>query len=129
MLTSTVHSIAVALNALTGQAVAPVRGSLAAAAARSCCLEVFLVACSFCTSCCQSHGGGLPDECRVRDHRPLPSRYDALAQRIGATITVNKSLAVVLGVGPLLCINLLYTLYFYSANALTGMRGSRSCRS
>ncbi|HOD65202.1 MAG TPA: cytochrome C [candidate division Zixibacteria bacterium] len=47
-------------------------------------------------------------------------RYDALARRIGATITVSKSLAVVLGVGPLLCINLLYTLYFYSANALTG---------
>jgi cytochrome c len=47
-------------------------------------------------------------------------RYDSLARRIGATITVNKSLAVVLGVGPLLAINLLYTTYFYSANVLTG---------
>jgi len=35
-------------------------------------------------------------------------------------VTVNKSIAVVLGVGPLLSINVLYTLYFYSANALTG---------
>jgi cytochrome c len=47
-------------------------------------------------------------------------RYDLLARRIGETITVNKSLAVVLGVGPLLCISLLYTTYFYTANALTG---------
>lgn len=47
-------------------------------------------------------------------------RYDRLARQLAQTITVNKSLAVVLGVGPLLAINLLYTLYFYSANALTG---------
>ncbi len=47
-------------------------------------------------------------------------KYDTLARRIGQTITVNKSLAVVLGVGPLLCINLLYTTHFYTANALTG---------
>ena len=46
--------------------------------------------------------------------------FDTLARRITATITVNKSLAVVLGVGPLLAINVLYTIYFYSANALTG---------
>ncbi len=46
--------------------------------------------------------------------------YDRLAEEIAKTITVNKSLAVVLGVGPLLCINVVYTLYFYSANALTG---------
>jgi cytochrome c len=50
----------------------------------------------------------------------VSSKYDLLARRIGETITVNKSLAVVLGVAPLLCINLLYTTYFYSANALTG---------
>jgi cytochrome c len=48
-------------------------------------------------------------------------KYDQLAQSIAHTITANKSLAVVLGVGPLLVINLLYTLYFYSANALTGV--------
>jgi cytochrome c len=48
------------------------------------------------------------------------SRYDKLAKKITETITINKSLAVVLGVGPLLCINLVYTLHFYSANALTG---------
>jgi cytochrome c len=47
-------------------------------------------------------------------------RYDALAYQIAQTITVNKSLAVVLGVAPLLSINVLYTIYFYSANALTG---------
>jgi cytochrome c len=46
--------------------------------------------------------------------------YDRLARKIAATVTVNKSLAVVLGVGPLLVINALYGLYFYSANALTG---------
>ena len=47
-------------------------------------------------------------------------RYDHLARRIAETLTVNKSLAVVLGIGPLLMINLLYTVHFYSANALTG---------
>jgi len=47
-------------------------------------------------------------------------KYDTLAKAIAATITVNKSLAVVLGVGPLLAINLLYTIHFYTANALTG---------
>lgn len=46
--------------------------------------------------------------------------YDVLANEIAKTITVNKSLAVVLGVAPLLSINTLYTIYFYSANALTG---------
>jgi cytochrome c len=47
-------------------------------------------------------------------------RYDKLSLRIADTITVNKSAAVVLGIGPLLCINLLYTVQFYSANTLTG---------
>lgn len=47
--------------------------------------------------------------------------YHTLAHEIARTITVNKSLAVVLGVAPLLCINTLYTIYFYSANALTGI--------
>ena len=46
--------------------------------------------------------------------------YDVFAHEMAKTITVNKSLAVVLGVAPLLTINTLYTLYFYSANALTG---------
>lgn len=46
--------------------------------------------------------------------------YDILAREIASTITVNKSLAVVLGVAPLLSINVLYTIYFYSSNALTG---------
>lgn len=48
------------------------------------------------------------------------AKYDALAKKITRTITVNKSLAVVLGVGPLLCISLAYTTHFYSANAMTG---------
>lgn len=47
-------------------------------------------------------------------------RFDALAYQVAKTVTVNKSLAVVLGIGPLLCINLVYTVQFYSANALTG---------
>jgi len=46
--------------------------------------------------------------------------FDTLAREIATTITVNKSLAVVIGVAPLLTINTLYTVYFYSANALTG---------
>ncbi len=46
--------------------------------------------------------------------------YDIFAHEISKTITVNKSMAVVLGVAPLLSINTLYTIYFYSANALTG---------
>lgn len=47
-------------------------------------------------------------------------RYDRLAYEVASTITANKSLAVVLGVGPLLAINALYTVHFYTANALTG---------
>lgn len=47
--------------------------------------------------------------------------YDTLAHEIAKTITVNKSMAVVLGVAPLLSINVLYTVYFYSANSLTGL--------
>ncbi len=47
-------------------------------------------------------------------------RWDDLAHAVAETITVNKSLAVVMGIGPLLCINLLYTMQWYSANALTG---------
>ncbi len=47
-------------------------------------------------------------------------KFNKLAYSIAETITVNKSLAVVLGIGPLLCINLLYTTEFYSANTLTG---------
>lgn len=47
--------------------------------------------------------------------------YHALSQIIANTITVNKSLAVVMGVAPLLAINTLYTKFFYTANALTGL--------
>ncbi len=47
-------------------------------------------------------------------------RYNKLAKAIEATVTVNKSLAIVAGVAPLLGINTVYTIYFYSANALTG---------
>jgi cytochrome c len=48
------------------------------------------------------------------------SDYDKLARALATTVTVNKSLAVVLGVAPLLLINVLYTIHFYTANALTG---------
>lgn len=47
-------------------------------------------------------------------------KWDNLAHDLANSITVNKSIAVVLGVGPLLAINTLYTTYFYTANALTG---------
>lgn len=46
--------------------------------------------------------------------------HDGLARWVASTVTVNKSLAVVLGVAPLLIINTYYTPYFYAANALTG---------
>ncbi|WP_394828784.1 c-type cytochrome [Pendulispora albinea] len=46
--------------------------------------------------------------------------YDRLARALASTVTVNKSLAVVLGVAPLLLLNLLYTIHFYTANTLTG---------
>ncbi len=59
---------------------------------------------------------GLVYELRGRARPAL----DRVAREIAATVTVNKSLAVVLGVGPLLVINVLYTLHFYSANVLTG---------
>ena len=48
------------------------------------------------------------------------ARWDRVAFSIAETVTVNKSLAVVMGIGPLLCINLLYTIQWYSANSLTG---------
>ncbi len=47
--------------------------------------------------------------------------YDTLAHEIAKTITVNKSLAVVMGIAPLLTINTLYTVFFYTANSLTGL--------
>lgn len=47
--------------------------------------------------------------------------YDKLAYEVAQTITVNKSLAIVMGIAPLLAINTLYTTYFYTANALTGL--------
>jgi cytochrome c len=46
--------------------------------------------------------------------------YDKMSHQIAQWTTVNKSLAVVLGVAPLLTINVLYTVHFYAANALTG---------
>ena len=48
------------------------------------------------------------------------ARYLGLARAVAATVTVNKSLAVVLGVAPLLAINTLYPIFFYPATILTG---------
>lgn len=48
-------------------------------------------------------------------------RYDVLAQKIAATVTVTKNLAVVTAIGPLLCISVLYPSQFFSANSLTGV--------
>lgn len=49
------------------------------------------------------------------------TKYDIIARKISETVTVNKSIAVVLGVAPLLLINVLYTVWFYAANSLTGI--------
>jgi cytochrome c len=46
--------------------------------------------------------------------------YEKLAYRIMQTVTVNKSLAVVMGVAPLLIINTLYAPQFYASSALIG---------
>ncbi|RJP66258.1 MAG: hypothetical protein C4532_16365 [Candidatus Abyssobacteria bacterium SURF_17] len=45
--------------------------------------------------------------------------YERLARETLSTVTVNKSLAVVLGVAPLLLIGLVYTRYWYTANMMT----------
>lgn len=45
--------------------------------------------------------------------------YSRLARDMGKTVTVTKSMAVVIGVAPLLAISLLYTNFFYSANNIT----------
>jgi cytochrome c len=47
------------------------------------------------------------------------SFWKRVAKDIGNTVTVNKSIAVVLGVAPLLAISLAYTNFFYSANNIT----------
>jgi len=45
--------------------------------------------------------------------------WSRVAREMGNTVTVNKSLAVVIGVAPLLAISLVYTNFFYSANNIT----------
>ncbi len=45
--------------------------------------------------------------------------FDRLARETLATVTVNKSLAVVIGVAPLLLIGLAYTNYWYVATMMT----------
>lgn len=47
-------------------------------------------------------------------------KYDRLAFELSRTVTVNKSLSVVLGVAPLLAINLAYATWFYSSSILIG---------
>lgn len=56
---------------------------------------------------CQIKGLKIPD-------------YEKLAYKIMQSITVNKSLAVVMGVAPLLVINTLYAPQFYASSALIG---------
>ena len=48
-------------------------------------------------------------------HRPVLLR---LAGELMSTVTVHKSMAVVLGVGPLLLISVVYTVPFYTSSAL-----------
>ena len=45
--------------------------------------------------------------------------WERLAHEFGSTVTVNKSIAVVIGVAPLLAISLVYTNFFYPANNIT----------
>ncbi|OEH85055.1 hypothetical protein BHU72_05445 [Desulfuribacillus stibiiarsenatis] len=47
-------------------------------------------------------------------------RYDRLAQSMITVTSVNKSIAVVLGVAPLLLISVLYTRFIYSSTVLIG---------
>jgi cytochrome c len=46
--------------------------------------------------------------------------WDRVSHAIAETLTVNKSVAVVLGVAPLLSLSVLYTMQLYTANALIG---------
>jgi len=45
--------------------------------------------------------------------------WNRVAKDIGSTVTVNKSLAVVIGIAPLLTLSLVYTQFFYSSNNIT----------
>jgi cytochrome c len=46
--------------------------------------------------------------------------YETMAYKIMQAVTVNKSMAVVMGVAPLLIINTLYAPQFYASSALIG---------
>lgn len=48
------------------------------------------------------------------------SLYDKMAQICSFHASIHKSIAVVLGVGPLLIVSVLYTQYFYSSTILIG---------
>ncbi|MBN2012044.1 cytochrome ubiquinol oxidase subunit I [candidate division KSB1 bacterium] len=52
----------------------------------------------------------------LRKEDPFWSR---MAREMGNTVTVNKSIAVVIGIAPLLAISLVYTNFFYAANNIT----------
>lgn len=52
--------------------------------------------------------------------RKKSSFYDRIAQIFSYHASIHKSIAVVLGVGPLLLISVLYTQYFYSSTILIG---------
>ena len=56
---------------------------------------------------------------RIIGRRKKDGFYDRFAREIVMTTTVTKSMAVVLGVAPLLSINLAYTKFFYVANGIT----------
>lgn len=49
--------------------------------------------------------------------------YNKIAFEIARSITVNKSMAVVMGVGPLLMINVTYTIFFIALALLLDMDG------
>lgn len=53
-------------------------------------------------------------------HAKKDGRYLELAQRVLTATSVNKSLAVVLGVAPLLLVGVLYTRFFYPPTVILG---------
>lgn len=56
--------------------------------------------------------------CQIKGLKQI--EYERLAYKIAQAVTVNKSLAVVMGVAPLLIINTLYAPQFYASSALIG---------
>ncbi len=55
-----------------------------------------------------------------RGWRSNNEKWDRLAQQLSVQVSIHKSLAVVLGVAPLLIISVIYTPFFYTSTILIG---------